>query len=304
MSMPNILVVGSINQDITLFTSHIPSAGETIIASDINTSLGGKGANQAVAASRVGANVSMIGSVNKEDHKIIDFFSNEGINSSGIILSNSETGRAHITIDDSGENNIIVYPGANFSLSTDDINQNIELIKNSSLILLQMEVAYDVNLEVAKLAKHFNVPLILNPAPYSNEIDDELLSLVDYYIPNETELMQTMNSKDLSIDEIKELGLTFASKYDLVLIVTVGSQGSLLFKDNEVIHISAYKSEVVDTTAAGDSFIGAFGSAVVEGYTLEQSIKLASKFASQTIQSKGAIDSIKKITLEQLSELI
>lgn len=301
MSSPKILVVGSINEDITLYTKNIPKAGETILANAINMSLGGKGANQAVSASRSGGNVSMIGAINADSSKIITQLQADNINTDGIILSDDSTGRAHITIDEAGENNIIVYPGANFAIRKSNIDELEEIIKSSDVCLLQMEVPYEINLYVAQKCNEHNVKVILNPAPYNDNIDENLLSLVDYYIPNETEFIQTINeNNNLSLAEIKDHALAFANKYDMVLIVTLGSEGSIVVSDNNLVHIPAYNVDVVDTTAAGDSFIGTFATCMTNNLSIEDSIKHASKFASITIQSKGAIDSIPKINYKEL----
>lgn len=294
--MQNILVVGSINQDVTLHMNKLPVAGETVIASDLKTSLGGKGANQAVAASRMGANVAFIGAIGSEKgaDTIIDIFTKDKIDVAGIDRVEVNTGTAYISIDSHAENNIIVYPGANFEITKDHLHKNKELFKKADYCLLQLEIPMDMIKETIALCKEYGVKIILNPAPYNKEVDDEILSSIDYYIPNETEFIQTIEDDVLGIrdlDWFKAKGEEFVSKYNLTLIITLGSQGALVIDDQTQL-IPSHKTVPVDTTAAGDSFIGGFLAALASGQNKYDALDFGARVASVTISRYGAISAI------------
>lgn len=294
--MQNILVVGSINQDVTLHMNKLPVAGETVIASDLKTSLGGKGANQAVAASRMGANVAFIGAIGSEKgaDTIIDIFTKDKIDVAGIDRVEVNTGTAYISIDTHAENNIIVYPGANFEITKDHLHKNKELFKKADYCLLQLEIPMDMIKETIALCKEYDVKIILNPAPYNKEVDDEILSSIDYYIPNETEFIQTIEDDVLGLrdlDWFKAKGEEFVSKYNLTLIITLGSQGALVIDDQTQL-IPAHKTIPVDTTAAGDSFIGGFLAALASGQNKYDALDFGARVASVTISRYGAISAI------------
>lgn len=294
--MAKILVVGSINQDITLHMEKLALPGETVIATELMSSLGGKGANQAVAASRMGADVAFIGAIGKEKgaDSIIDILTADNIDVSGIQRVDTTTGTAYISIDKDAENNIIVFPGANFAIEKSHLQENIHLFEDADYCLIQLEVPIDIIKETIRLAKASNVKILLNPAPYNKGLDDEILSNVDYFIPNETEFIQTIN-EDLSVkydlDWFEAKGKEFVSKYDLTLIITLGSQGALVIRDETKL-IPAHKTKAIDTTAAGDSFIGGFLSALASGQSEYEALDFGARVASITISRYGAISAI------------
>lgn len=294
--MKKILVVGSINQDITLHMDKLPIPGETVIASDLKSSLGGKGANQAIAASRMGADVAFIGAIGKEKgaDSIIDIFSNDNVLTKGIQRLKENTGTAYISIDKQAENNIIVYPGANFALTKEHLHLNKDLFEAADYCLIQLEIPIDIIKETIALSKEHNCKILLNPAPYNIGVDDYILSNIDYYIPNETEFLQTIQ-EDLNgnydIEWFKEKGIQFANKYNLTLIITLGSQGALVI-DDQCKLIPAHKTVPVDTTAAGDSFIGGFLAALANGVSQYDALDFGARVASLTISRYGAISAI------------
>ena len=294
--MGKILVVGSINQDITLHMDKLPMPGETVIASKIKTSLGGKGANQAVAASRMGADVAFIGAIGQETSadEIIKTLLEDHIDVSGIERTETKTGSAYISIDDTAENNIIVYPGANFAITKEHLYKNENLFKEADYCLLQFEIPMDIIKETIMLCKKHEVKVLLNPAPFNAGFDKELLSEVDFFIPNETEFLQ-INGDDLSgdydLDYFKRKGNEFVAKYDLTLIITLGSQGALVINKESKL-IPAFPTVPVDTTAAGDSFIGSFLAALSSGQDKYHALEFGAKVASKTISRYGAISAI------------
>lgn len=295
--MKNILVVGSINNDITLHMENLPLPGETVIAHDLKTSLGGKGANQAVAAARMGAPVHFIGAIGNDlgSQTIIEQLNSDHINTTGIDRVDINTGTAYISIDSHAENNIIVYPGANFAITKEHLEANTELFEKSDYCLLQLEIPLDIIKETIRLCKEHDVKVILNPAPYHDGIDEEMLKNVDYYIPNEIEFLATLKldttqSHPLGWIEVK--ALEFVKKHNLILIVTLGGRGALLVQEEQATLIPAQKMVPIDTTAAGDSFIGGFLAALSQGQDIVESLKLGSRVAAITISRYGAISAI------------
>lgn len=295
--MKNILVVGSINNDITLHMENLPLPGETVIAHDLKTSLGGKGANQAVAAARMGAPVHFIGAIGNDlgSQTIIEQLNSDHINTTGIDRVDINTGTAYISIDSHAENNIIVYPGANFAIIKEHLEANTELFEKSDYCLLQLEIPLDIIKETIRLCKEHDVKVILNPAPYHDGIDEEMLKNVDYYIPNEIEFLATLKldttqSHPLGWIEVK--ALEFVKKHNLILIVTLGGRGALLVQEEQATLIPAQKMVPIDTTAAGDSFIGGFLAALSQGQDIVESLKLGSRVAAITISRYGAISAI------------
>lgn len=295
--MKKILVIGSINEDITLLVDKIPIKGETVIASQRSNSLGGKGANQAVASARMGGDVSFIGAIGNDDSadKIISLLESDNINTQGIKKTEVDTGIAYITIDKAGENSIVVHPGANFAITKEQIHENINLFKEADYCLLQLEIPISIIKEILVVCKNNDVAVLLNPAPFSERIDDFILKNIDFYIPNETEFLHTIGANldhKYELSYFKQKGLEFSDKYNLTLIITLGSRGALLIKDNTTSLIPAQKVSPVDTTAAGDSFIGSFLSALSEGTSIKKAMNFASKVAALTISRKGAVSAI------------
>lgn len=294
--MGKILVVGSINQDITLHMEKLPMPGETVIASDLKSSLGGKGANQAVAAARMGADVSFIGAIGKEKSadEVIDILTEDRIDVSGIERLDTNTGTAYISIDGTAENNIIVYPGANFAITKEHLHKNIHLFKSAKYCLLQLEIPMDIIKETILLCEKHEVKVVLNPAPYNADFDNKLLSSIDFFVPNETEFLQTINadaSEKHDLEYFKTKGNEFVDKYGLTLIITLGSQGALVINEETKL-IPAHVTIPVDTTAAGDSFIGSFLAALSSGQSKYEALDFGAKVASKTISRYGAISAI------------
>lgn len=289
----SILVVGSINMDTTYLVPHIPVLGETIIASERHTSRGGKGQNQAVTIARLGGAVKMIGAVgNDESGELIQTaLGADGVDTEYIYVKNEATGLANIYVDDAKNNNIVVYAGANFQLTTEDIQQASELFQEAKYCVLQMEVPLDVIYETLKLCQKHKVTTILNPAPANPSFNLEYLQYVDYLIPNETEL-ELMTGKKLAENNLAEMAqdlLQFGCKY---VIVTLGTEGSVLFGEMEEQKIPAVEVDAIDTTAAGDSYIGAFTTYLAEGKTTKEAMAFAAAVAAKAVTKLGAINSL------------
>ena len=294
--MSRVLVVGSLNMDMTARVEKLPELGATIMANDFYKSCGGKGANQAIAMSKLGLDVSMIGMVGRDDdgEELIKNLIDNGINNK-VIYSNVTTGKAIITVDAKGDNNIIVIPGANFELNRDSIEKSlISELEVSDGVLLQNEIPMDTIEYVLEKARDMGKITYFNPAPAA-KLNDKVLSLVDYLIVNETELKVVLGvdsevlGYELEIEKIKK------EKGIKNILLTLGSKGSCLFNEKgEVEKCDAFKVKAIDTTA-GDSFLGAFISKTLNGENVKESLKYASATSAIVVTRIGAQDSIPSI---------
>lgn len=291
--MSRVLVVGSINKDIIFNVSNIPIVGETIISNKVESRNGGKGLNQAVALARLGNSVDFVGAVGDDDYgeEIKKLIKNEGINNKNILIKRKmKTGTANILVDNYGNNQIVVYSGANMNLSIQDID--IELIKSCDICLLQLEIPFDTVYEILRLCNNLGKITVLNPAPLVKRFNKEILKYVDFLIPNETELELLLDKKNRSLNEIinsaKEV-LDYGTKN---VIVTLGDKGCVYANKEMSVHYPCEKVKAVDTTAAGDSFIGGFISAYIDGLSIDECIIYAQKVAEYTVKAVGAVDSL------------
>ncbi len=287
---PYILVVGSSNTDMVINSPHLPAPGETILGSSFFMNPGGKGANQAVAAARLGGNVTLICKTGNDifGKQAAGIFENEGIDISCLVEdSNNPSGVALITVDDNAENTIVVASGSNATLSRSDLAHSKNVIENASIVLMQLEIPIDSVLYVAETARAKNVKVILNPAPACS-LSDEILKNVSIIVPNETEAEMLTGIKVDSIDTAKEAAEKLSSKGVETVIITLGPKGALLYHDGKFEHIKSIEVKAVDTTAAGDIFTGAFAVALSEGKALNDAVEFACKAAAISVTRKGA----------------
>ncbi len=283
MSKLKILIIGSINIDYVCTLAELPQKGETLLASSFVESSGGKGANQAVAAQRLGAEVTMIGAVGKDavGNKLIDNLRKEGINVDSIKSVDVPTGNAIITVDKNGDNTIVVYSGANFEVDEEFINSCETVIEENDFIILQLEIPMKTVLHSAKLAKKYGKKVILNPAP-AKELPKEIYEYIDYITPNETEL-----ARITGINDIKEASKELINRGAKNVVVTLGEKGSYYLGESE-LEVGSFKIDAVDTTAAGDSFNGALAVAIGEGKSIEEALKYANAVGALTTTKIGA----------------
>ncbi|API91602.1 ribokinase [Virgibacillus pantothenticus] len=273
---PKICVVGSINMDLTIETTKLPQQGETVLGQSFALYPGGKGANQAVAAARLGAKVHMIGAVGKDEFGklLTEQLQREGIHTQGIILSDQKsTGVANIILSED-DNRIIVAPGANYAVVPEVIEQQEEVIRQSDMVLLQLEIPLSTVLYTVKKANQYHIPVVVNPAPYQ-QLPEELLQNATYFTPNEIEAA-AMEEEPL-YNSIREK-----------MIVTMGSEGVCFYEHGNKTKIKSFTVDVKDTTGAGDTFNGALVTQLARGNSMSQSINFANAAAALSIMKTGA----------------
>ena len=287
--------------DLVMNVDKMPQVGETILAKSFEKISGGKGANQAVAASRLGATVSMIGKLGNDDNgkEIYKCLETDHINTQNIFYDDlNPTGMAIISVNSEGNNSIVVVPGSNMNIIKEDIQKCRQSIINSEVVVAQFETPVASTIEAFKIAKENGVMTVLNPAPAS-KICDELMSLTDIIIPNETEARSITNIKVENEETAKKAAEKFLNKGIKYVIITLGDKGAVLVSKHQSIFIPAYKVTAVDTTAAGDGFIGALVTKLVinsdEDFmfkALTEAIKFANKVSSLIVQKQGAQTSL------------
>ncbi len=297
--MGKIVVVGSSNTDLVITSSKLPLPGETVIGNEFNIFAGGKGANQAVAAARAGGDVLFVAKVGDDDFgkKAIEGYKKDNINTNKIgVDSEKPSGIAIILVNEStGQNSIVVASGSNSELSIDDIKRVRTGIKEADVLLVQLEIPLEVVEFSLKVAKDNGVKTILNPAP-AQPLNDELLSLVDIITPNETEAKILIGIEPNNENTIKRAAAKLLTKVNDTVVITLGSKGVYYASKNgnEGI-IPSIKVDAVDTTAAGDVFIGYLAAFIADGKNYEEAIKLSNKAAAISVTRKGAQPSIPKI---------
>ena len=294
--MNKVTVIGSINLDTNLRVKQMPRPGETVHASGHYSAAGGKGANQAVAAARSGCEVSFIGGVGDDapGKEMLGLLKSEGINTQGIITAKKEsTGQAFITVDDSGQNSITIYAGANYAFGSAEVEQNQDLIKNSDFLIAQFETPLAATIKGFEIAHEVGVKTILNPAPGMAKIPADLLKLTDIIIPNETEAETITGIKVTDEKTAQMAAVKLHNQGVKIVIITIGAKGAFYDYQNESELVPAFKVNAVDTTAAGDTFIGAMTSLLRPDLSnLKDAVLFANKASSITVQKYGAQPSI------------
>ena len=313
MKKPRILVVGSFMMDLIASAKRAPNLGETVIGFAFRTAPGGKGANQAVQAARLGAVTDMAGCVGTDSfgHEMIQALNASGVDTSHVKISpDFPTGVGHIEIQESPEgvqNRIIVVPGANYDLKPADLDWLKQGIKSYDMVIMQLELEMETIEYVARLAHDAGVPVMLNPAPAA-ALSDELLSCVTFFTPNETEAailtgVKTDAEGRLAEDNLKNAAAILMSKGVENVIITLGDQGAAFCTKDGVQIIPCVKmTDVKDPTAAGDSFVGGFCAGISAGLSMQEALQLAVHTAAITVCGYGAIPSLP--TLDQVEALM
>ncbi|ANF44950.1 MULTISPECIES: ribokinase [Priestia] len=278
--MAKVTVIGSSSMDLVVTSNIRPGAGETVLGESFKTVPGGKGANQAVAAARLGADVSMIGCVG-EDHygkAILENFKSNGVSVENVKpVTDSDSGTAHIILAE-GDNSIVVVKGANDYITPDYVEKAKEKIKEADIVLIQQEIPEETVEYVAQLCQELKVPLLLNPAP-ARPLKAEVIEQVSYITPNEHEAELLFEGKE------KEEVL---KQYPNKLFITEGKQGVRYFNGEKEVLVPSYQVETIDTTGAGDTFNAALAVALAEGMGFEKGIQFANRAASLSVTKFGA----------------
>ena len=311
---PRILVVGSFVMDVIATTERIPPSGQTVYGKEFHMAPGGKGANQALQCARLGADVTMTGCVGDDffGEVLLETPRAAGVDVSHVVVhSGTTSGVGHVTLEvteHTAQNRIVVIPGANRTLTVDEVAWIKDEIGTYDIVLLQLEIPLEVNLAVAHWAKEAGVPVMLNPAP-ATELDEELLSLVTYLTPNEqeasaeTHLPLGMDENGLKKDDLQEIASALWDKGVEHIIITLGGSGSAVVGADSVRYIPCVRMpHVADPTAAGDSFVGALSVGLSVGLTQEQALAFANHTAAITVSRMGAMPSLP--TLEEVLALL
>tara|TARA_B100000686_G_C16590873_1_gene863262 strand:+ start:59 stop:967 length:909 start_codon:yes stop_codon:yes gene_type:complete len=290
----SISVLGIFVADIIFFGKNIPEVGETVLGNKYVIGPGGKGSNQAVAAAKAGGSTFFISKIGDDQFgemakKIYD---EVGVDYSKVIISKEHlTGAAGILINEKGENSINVVPGASGTLTIDDIDRSLDIIKNSSIFLTQLEAPKEVVFYALKKAKENNISTILNPAPAA-DIDPEIFPLIDFFTPNEIEASYYVNNEVKNQEDAKK-----ASKHMLEMgikniIITLGDKGAYFASKNEEFYVDALKLKVLDTTGAGDAFNGALAVALIEDKNMKEAVNFANLAAGLSTTKIGTANSM------------
>lgn len=311
---PRILVVGSFVMDVIATTEQIPASGQTVYGKTFHTAPGGKGANQALQCARLGAEVTMVGCVGDDlfGQQLLEPLRAAGMDISHVVTRQGiHSGVGHVTLEvteHTAQNRIVVIPGANRTLTVEEVLWIRDAVADFDMVLLQLEVPIEVNRAVAHWAREAGVPVILNPAP-ATELDDELLSLVSYLIPNEQEASQETHlplrfgSDGPYNEDLLAIAAALRAKGVENIIITLGGCGSVVVEAVGVRYVPCVRMEhVADPTAAGDSFVGALSTALAVGLPQEDALTFASHTAAITVSRLGAMPALP--TLPEVLDLI
>ncbi|MCI3927042.1 ribokinase [Paenibacillus sp. TRM 82003] len=288
--MTKITVIGSVNMDIVNTVDAYPAPGETVKGTGTTYHPGGKGANQAVAAARAGAEVSMLGAVGEDPfaRTLLEALREAGVDTTTVAAKPGTSGMAFITVDGSGENVIILSEGANGRLAPADLEASEATLKSSGAVLLQNEIPWETTCDAMRRAKSFGLTVYMNPAP-ARAIDPALFPYIDVLVVNETEAEQVAGTTVDSPEAAERAARALTNQGVGAVIVTLGSRGALYVgKDGAKHEAPAFRVQAVDTTAAGDTFIGAFAAAKESGFGIPEALRFASASAALTVTRKGA----------------
>ena len=286
---PRICVVGSSNIDLTFRTARLPRSGETLAGHDFQVGFGGKGANQAVMAARLGAAVAMVARVGGDvfGEQSLRNYQDHGIDATHVWRdAERPTGVASIIVEDTGQNCILLVPGANARLSPDDVRAAASAIESAGALLCQLEVPMETTHAALRVARRAGVRTMLNPAPAAH-LDDELLQRTDLCIPNETEAGQLTGQPVTTLEEAEAAARVLWSRGAGVVLVTLGEGGVLLVDREHREHIPAMPVRAVDASGAGDAFIGSLAVFLVEGLPLREAARRANIAAALSVTRPG-----------------
>lgn len=291
--MKNILVIGSINMDLSVQVERMPKPGETLAGHGLKISAGGKGANQAAAAAKLGAPVRMLGAVGKDGYgsQLRAALGSCGVDCTAVADVQVPTGLAMITVC-GGENCIIIDHGANGTLLPSIMEEHASLFEWADILVLQLEIPMETVIYAAQQAKAAGACVILNPAPMEHPLSHDLLDYVDILVPNEHEASLLLDGVLVETETAVQAARKLYEKFGTHVIITLGSQGSIYYDGTTVIRQMAAQVTPVDTTAAGDSFIGGLCFSLAEGKTMAEALRFATAVSAVTVTRSGAIFSL------------
>lgn len=289
MRQASICVVGASNMDLLTKIPRLPRLGETLIGYRFHMGCGGKGANQAVMAARMGARVTMVTKLGRDPFGDITFnnYKKHGINTEFVFWDDETfSGVAPIFVDDEGRNIIVIVPGANFRLTPEDVRKAEAAIAEADVVVCQLEVPLEVTVEALRLARRHGRTTIFNPAP-AMDIPDEVTRLSDILAPNEPETEALTGLPVRNLEEAREAALRLLQRGPGSVVITLGERGALLARNGAVQHFPAFPVKAVDTTGAGDAFIGALAVRVALGEPLEKAVVFANAAAALSVTKIG-----------------
>jgi ribokinase len=292
--MPRVCVVGSSNVDLTFRTARLPRPGETLAAQAFDLSFGGKGANQAVTAARLGAGVAMVGRVGGDvfGEQLLRNYREQGVDTTHVRVDAARpSGIAAIVVDDQARNCILVVAGANGGLTPDDVRAAAGVVTAADVLLCQLEVPLEATLEALRLARAAGVRTVLNPAPAA-ALPDELLRLTDLCVPNEVEAEALTGRGVATVPEAEAAARALLGRGAGAVVVTLGRSGALLAGRQGVEHFPAVEVEAVDTTGAGDAFIGSLAVFLAEGVGPGDAVRRANAVAALSVTRPGTQTSL------------
>lgn len=302
--MKNLCVIGSLNMDLVTTLENFPKPGETIFGNSFKTFSGGKGANQAVALGRLGADVLMVGKVGGDIYgtKYIEVLKNNNVRQDGICVEGGiSSGVAIIQVNSKGENNIVVVPGANGEVDIKYIESKWSTIEKADIFLFQLEIPIPTVIYTMKKLKAMGKTIIFDPAPAS-KLPDEIFKYIDYITPNETEIEILADKKVENEEELKKAAQMLFDKGIKTIIAKLGSKGAAIIKRDEYVNIPGFKVDAVDTTAAGDSFNAGFAFALAKGKNLKECVRFGNAVGAISTTALGAQEAMP--TYEVVSNFI
>jgi ribokinase len=294
---PNIVVVGSSNTDLLTKVDRLPKLGETMIGKHFHVGFGGKGANQAVMAAKLQANVTMVTKLGNDifGKETLNNFKNYNINTDFVYFCDVSSGVAPIFVDDKGNNFIVIVPGANWELSIDDVHKAEDIIVKADILICQLEIPVETTLEALRIAFNKGATTILNPAP-AMELSEEIYKYVSVIAPNEIEASMLTNIDIDSVDDARKAATSLNKKGAKNVIITLGSRGVLTYSEGNFNVIAPIKVNAIDTTGAGDAFIGAFAYFYAKSKNILESAKFANIAAGLSVTKLGTQTSFPELS--------
>ncbi|XP_070576687.1 ribokinase-like [Ptychodera flava] len=289
-----IVIVGSCNTDLISYVPRLPKPGETIHGTKFSVGFGGKGANQCVMAARLGSKVAMVSKVGDDSfgRDTIKNFQSNNVNTNHTgVTTEAATGVAPISVNEQGQNSIIIVPGANLLLTVDEVEQILPKMTSAKVVICQLEIQPQTTLAALKMARKRGIKTIFNPAPAIPELDPEFYKFSDIFCPNESEVELLTGLSVTSIDEAEKAGQCLLDKGCKIVIITMGSQGAVIVtsENRKAVHVPAKKVTPLDTTGAGDSFVGSLAYYLTyhPDLSLEESVRRAGNIASISVCGNG-----------------